>query len=151
MLFAEIVQVWDPVLEVRFNTQQLMALIRTILLILSSSSSAIVKFTPKQNLTLMEGRVVPDEGIPSDFGPYTVKHAAISYLRLKRGIQLRELNAHVGWARQSCVADRFFARPVQIAVSRTDRASTWWKPLERRHGPPSSTQQESKGLDSVLT
>ncbi|KAK2960080.1 hypothetical protein BLNAU_4963 [Blattamonas nauphoetae] len=73
-------------------------------------------------------------GLSSDFRPYSIKHAAISYLRLKRHVSLRVLNAHVGWSSGSTVADRYYVKPILDGSDDFTLVAAWWQPLEGGHG-----------------
>ncbi|KAK2942475.1 hypothetical protein BLNAU_22621 [Blattamonas nauphoetae] len=67
-------------------------------------------------------------------GPYSIKHAAVSYLDQVARVDHRQIKAWAGWRKGSMMVETTYSQPIVHGGEVEDHAKRWWQSLRTTSG-----------------
>ncbi|KAK2963678.1 hypothetical protein BLNAU_1243 [Blattamonas nauphoetae] len=97
-------------------------------------SAVWISFTTGRKLTqsqvaLEVQRALAAAKVPREDRPYSIKHAAVSYLDQVARVEHRQIKAWAGWRKESQMIDTTYSQPIVHGGEMEDRAKRWWQSL----------------------
>ncbi|KAK2954637.1 hypothetical protein BLNAU_10488 [Blattamonas nauphoetae] len=110
-------------------------------------SNSFMRNVDQAAVALEVQRALAAAKVPREYRPYSIKHAAVSYLDQVAGVDHKQINGWAGWRKGSQMIETTYSQPIVHGGELEDCAKSWWQSL--RSSPGASHGQVGEGEERL--
>ncbi|KAK2963900.1 hypothetical protein BLNAU_977 [Blattamonas nauphoetae] len=110
-------------------------------------SAVWISFTTGRRLTQAQvamevQRALATAKVPREYRPYSIKHAAASYLDQVARADHKQIKGWAGWRKDSTMIETTYSQPIVHGGEVEDHVKRWWQSLRAISGYPGHDSEE---------